>query len=147
MNAFWKGFEKRADDEVKSRHLRRALLGNPISSAIEAKPGQRGAAFGDAYLHQLGQTAGGAAIGAGAGAATGGGIGAAHGTRHGDRVQTSHGRTSVTQPGRAAARSVGGRGALVGGAAGLLAGSLAGSLRGTHGQKATEIHKKRSKHR
>ena len=115
---------KGKDDHPGGHHIRRALLGNPVSSAIEAEKGKKLRSFGGALKHELGQSLKGTAIGGGAGAALGAGIGALKGGKSGAKA-----------------------GALAGGYLGGNIGSLAGVMRGRHGAHASELHARYSKHR
>ncbi len=113
----------------EGHHLRRFLLGNPVSSAIEAKPGSRLDAYGEAQGHQTAETLKGGLrggmLGAGLGAA--GGLGLA--------------LLNKGQPAKAL-----GYGAGIGAYAGGLAGATYGGIKGTHGAEASRIHAARSKH-
>lgn len=122
MEKFWEGFVKEASDNPEGHHLRRALLGNPISAAIEAKKGKKWQAAGEAYTHQLKS----GFKGLGAGAAAGAGLG-----------------TVAAAVLRKKLHLGAGLGAGIG--AGL--GSVAGQLHGTLGHKASEIHGKYSKNK
>lgn len=118
--------EKLAADKKpeEGHHLRRAILGNPISGAIEAEKGKKLKTFGKAYGHALKETGKGALVGGAGGAALGAAIGAAKG-------------------GKAGAL----KGALGGGVSGLHVGALAGSVKGQHDRRASEIHGEHSKHK
>ena len=111
----------------EGHHLRRALLGNPVSSAIEAKPGSRIDAWGEATGHSAAETLKGGlkgtALGAGLGAA--GGLGLA--------------LLNKGQPAKAL-----GYGAGMGAYAGGLLGSTYGGIKGHHGAEASRIHGARS---
>lgn len=122
--------EKKAAAEPEGHHIRRALLGNPISSAIEARPGSRLDAAGEAYGHGLAEQLKGGLKGGVLGA----GLGAAGGL--------AAGLINKAPLGRAV-----GMGAGLGGGAGLLAGDIYGAFKGNHGAEASRIHGARSKHR
>lgn len=127
MNSFWEGFEKAAEENPEGHHLRRYLLTNPISSAIEAEPGKKMEAFGEAFKHQMGHTVKGMGIGGLGGA----GIGAL---------------TSIARAGRVdpqLMKLLAGVGAL----GGAQLGGTVGALIGQHGRKGSEIHGRHSKHR
>lgn len=127
---------KLAGDESEKHYLRRALLGNPISAAIEAKKGQKGRAFNDAAGNVYGKTLHDSAVGTAGGAAAGALGGAARG--------------AVKTPGGAKAKALGalagaGKGALIGGALGSGGGAVSGMIRGHYGKDASKIHGERSK--
>lgn len=105
--------EKTAASDEDKRYLRRALLGNPISAAIEAPKGERLKRFGKAQGHSLAE-AGKGALG---GALGGGLVGAAMGGK-GSR----------------------GPGALLGAALGGMGGAAIGGVKGQFDEKATKIH-------
>lgn len=111
------------DEDPKGHHLRRSLLGNATSAAIEAEKGKKLKAFGEAAGNSAKNSAGGLGLGAAAGGALGAGLGALKGGKDGAR-----------------------RGAAAGALAGAGLGAMAGKLRGEHGAKASEIHGKYSKH-
>ena len=111
-----------AKKEPGNHYVRRALLGNPISSAIEAEKGKKLKAFGSAAGHGLASTAKGMVGGAGVGA----GVGAL---------------ASLASKGRVKARVGSALGAATGG--GL--GAIGGAYKGNFGSKGTEIHKRYSK--
>lgn len=122
MENFWAGFVKAAEENPEGHHVRRFLLGNPISSAIEAEPGKKLKSFGSAVGHQTLTGLGGLAAGGAAGA----GLGAGAGALLGKNV----GHTALL-------------GALLGGQLG----GLGGSFYGQHGAKASEIHGRHSKNK
>lgn len=112
------------EEKPEGHHIRRALLGNATSSAIEAEKGKKLKAFGGALKHEVGQSLKGTAIGGAAGAALGAGIGALKGGKSGA-----------------------GTGALLGLAGGSQVGNIAGSIRGRHGEEASRLHGEHSKHK
>jgi hypothetical protein len=120
------GLEKGASDP-QGHHIRRAILGNPVSSAIEAAPGSRLDAYGDAWGNAAKHTLGGALTGG----AVGGGLGLLGGA----------GLAALTKDPRAAASLV-----PAGAALGAGVGGLIGNVRGNHGAEASRIHGARSKH-
>lgn len=127
------------EEQPEGHIIRRALLGNPISAAIEAEPGEKMRSFGEGYGHLVAQQllgAGkGALIGGGAGALLGGGLGLAGPFLPGRPVGKLE----------AALRTAGTLGTL-GGIGGAGVGSIYGNLKGHLGQEASEIHGRRSKH-
>lgn len=130
MNSFWNGFEKRAADaeeRPEGHHIRRAILGTPISSAIEAKKGKKMQAYRHAYGHAVKENLKGLGVGAAGGA--GAGL-LASGISH----LTGHN----FPPGSSAAA-----GAMIGG--GL--GGIVGAIKGSHGAEASKIHGMYSKHK
>jgi hypothetical protein len=129
---------KVAGDTPEGHYIRRGLLGNALSSAIEAKPGEKLKAYGDAYSNSVKKTLGGAGKGLVGGSAVGGLAGAAHG--------------AIKTPGNAktkalAALAGAGKGALLGAGAGTAAGGLGGSLQGAFGSDASKIHGKYSENK
>lgn len=124
MEKFWDGFVKGAEakEGPEGHHIRRMFLGNPISSAIEAKKGKKMQAFGHAYGHHLAETGKGLGVGALAGGAAGL-------------------LASAVTKGRIAPHRGAGIGALGGG----YLGAAAGALKGNHGAEASNIHGKYSK--
>jgi hypothetical protein len=114
---------KTAAEDPKGHHLRRHLLGNATSAAIEAKKGKKMKAFGEALKHEAGSTIKGTGIGGAAGAALGAGA-------------------SLLSKGKVKP----GTGARVGASLGGYAGGAVGQTKGRHGAKASEIHGKYSKH-
>ena len=123
---------KAAAGNLEGHHIRRELLGNSLSSAIEAKPGHKGEAFGKAYANDLKSRMKGLAVGGGGGAAVGGIGGAIHGAMKG---------------GAKGALAGAGKGALIGGAIGGAGGTAVGTFKGTHGDEASRIHGEHSKHK
>jgi hypothetical protein len=123
---------KQAKSDPEGHQVRRALLGNPVSSAIEAKPGHKGEAFGKAFGHEAKE----GLKGFGKGAVTGGAGGAIAGAVHG----------AAKGKGLRGAISEAGKGALLGGAVGGHVGGIAGTLKGRHGAEASRIHGEHSKH-
>lgn len=115
---------KVAKGDPEGHHVRRALLGNATSAAIEAEKGKKLKAFGAGIKHEVGQTLKGIAAGGLGGAALGAGAAA-----------LSKGKIRP------------GQGAAVGGNTGMNVGSMIGSIKGRHGRKASEIHGRYSKHR
>lgn len=125
---FEKSFEKLAKDGSEGHHLRRALLGNPISAAIEAKRGHKVRAFREAAAEVARQTARGSLVGGLGGAGTAALLSLAKGK----------GKINKDLLTRMAARG------------GLLGGTVGGTYgvhKGNHGRKASEIHGKYSKHK
>lgn len=102
--------------------VRRALLGTPVSAAIEAEKGKKMKAFGKTWLHGAKSAVKGAVGGGAAGAAVGAGVGAL--THHGAKA-----------------------GAKAGGMMGAHVGSTAGALHGAFGRKASELHGEHSKNK
>jgi len=126
-----------AEDNPEGHHVRRALLGNPISAAIEAKPGHKMNQFGKAYGHAAVESA----KGTGKGLLAGGALGALGGAAHG--AATGHGGK-----GRAMGALRGaGFGGAVGGLGGASVGSLAGAIKGNHGAEASRIHGEKSQNK
>jgi hypothetical protein len=121
---------KLAKEDPEGHHLRRFLLGNPISSAIEARKGEKTKAFGHALAHGAVETAKGLGKGVAAGGAAGalGGLGAAL-IKKGPK-----GKNALL-------------GAGLGAGAGSLAGTIYGSAKGQHGREASKIHGQYSKHK
>jgi len=114
-----------ATDAAKDPHyLRRALLGNSISSAIEAPWGRKMEAMGQAAGHAQGETA----VGAAGGAAAGGALGALGGLGHAAFKGAPKGKGALA-------------GAALGALGGGVLGSVAGSLHGNFGSRATQIHR------
>lgn len=118
---------KVAKGDPEGHHLRRHLLSNPVSSAIEARKGSKGKAFLEAAGNNLKETAKGTGVGAAAGSALG-----------------------------AAAAAAGGKGPIkkrllqgagFGALGGAQIGAAVGGIKGNHGAKASEIHGKYSKHK
>lgn len=122
--SFWVGFTKAAEENPEGHYLRRTLLGNSLSSAIEAKEGYKARAFGNA----LGNTAVQVLKGGGLGAAGGAGLGLAAGLLSKGKL-----RVDGTVP----------AGAYAGGALG----TLAGAVKGRFGAEASRIHGEHSKHK
>lgn len=116
--------QKMASGSPEGHHVRRALLGNPISSAVEAEKGKKLRSFGSAAKHLVGQSLKGTGIGGVGGAAVGAGIGALKGGKEGAKA-----------------------GARIGANIGGSIGGIAGAVRGTHGHRASEIHGANSKHK
>lgn len=125
---------KTAEASPEGHKLRRALLGNPISAAIEAKPGQRMEAYGQANGNLKGKTLGDAARGLG--------IGALGGALAGGLAGGLSGPTGGLKNALIGA----GQGALLGGGAGGIAGLQVGQIRGHLGADASRIHGEHSKH-
>jgi hypothetical protein len=124
---FFQGFVKAASkSNPEGHHIRRALLGNTISSAIEAKKGKKAEAAVDAYTHGINSTFKGMGRGASIGPGLGGlaGVGAAIAKK--DPSLALHGLA---------------HGAIAG--AGL--GTIAGAIKGNHGSEASKIHGQYSK--
>lgn len=119
------GLAKEAADNPEGHHLRRALLGNPVSAAIEARPGERLNAYGEATGHQLAEGLKGGLKGGliGGGAGLLGGAGLAVLNRNPAHLG------SMLVPGAA-----------LGGGLGL----MAGAIKGDHGREASRIHGARS---
>lgn len=120
-SAFWAGFEKQAEQgrplkESEKHYVRRAFLGQPISSAIEARKGKKLRAFGEGALHSLKETGKGLGVGAGLGGLAGAGLGALKGRA--------------------------GTGAAIGALLGGYGGGAVGSFKGHFGRKASELHGK-----
>lgn len=113
-----------AKDDPEGHHVRRALLGNPISSAIEAKKGEKLKSYGRAAVHGIGQSL----KGMGAGGVVGGAVGAAAGALKGGKKGAL-------------------RGAAIGAAGGANVGSVAGAVKGNHDREASRIHGEHSKHK
>lgn len=125
MENFWNGFEKQASaEEAEKHHVRRFFLGNPISSAIEAKKGKKMESFGKAYVHKLVSAGKGLSVGAASGALAGLAASA-----------LSKGRF---HPGHAALL-----GAVIGGG---LGGNVM-AVKATHDTKASKIHGEHSKYK
>lgn len=123
FKSFLNGFTKTAKKKEENKHyVRRMLLGNQISSAIEARKGKKLESFGHAFGHQILENLKGTGLGAAGGAAAGAATAA---LTHRD---IKHGA---------------GAGAYLGGAIG----STIGGLKGHFDAKATEIHNKYSKNK
>jgi len=130
------GKEKAAASNPEGHHLRRALLGNPLSSAIEAAPGKKLDAYGEAHGHAMAE----GWKGLGKGALIGGGLGAAAGALSGFKHA----------PPGAGLRNTIGHGlatGLLGAGAGGVLGSAVGEVKGHHDAEASRIHGERSKHK
>lgn len=130
---------KLAAENPEGHHLRRSLLGNPLSSAIEAKPGHKMESAGKAFKQEMSSSA----RGAGKGAIYGGSIGSAVGAAAG---------AALSGGGGLKRRLVGvGKGALLGaGGGGLLGGAVGSDIglhEGRHGAEASRIHGEHSKHK
>lgn len=123
------GLAKQAADAPEGHHVRRFLLGNPISSAIEAKPGSRMDAYGEASGHVLSESVKGGLKGGLWGAGLGGAGGLA-----------------LALANKGDPKKALGYGAGLGGLAGLIGGDTYGALKGHHGAEASRIHGARSKH-
>lgn len=118
--------------------VRRALLGNPVSSAIEAKPGHKMEAYGKAYGHLASTTLQHMGKPTAVGAALGGAAGAAHGAATGGGgLKARLARTAMH----------GGVGALAGATGGATVGSIHGGIKGNYGAEASRIHGEHSKHK
>jgi len=123
-----------AEDKDKDKHrLRRALLGNPISAAVEAKKGRKLDAFSNAVGHSGVESVRGAGVGGLAGAGVGALVGGVKGALKGG------GRKGALR-GAAAGASSGG--VIGGGSGGYL-----GALKGHFDSRADEIHSEYSKHK
>jgi hypothetical protein len=120
-------------DDPEGHMVRRAILGNPISSAIEAKKGKKLESFGKAYKHHFVESLKGLGKGGLIGGAGGAVAGAAHGAIKGKDLKS-------------ALRGAG-KGALIGGIGGADIGSIAGSIKGQYGREASKIHGEHSKHK
>ncbi len=120
---------KEASADPEGHYVRRAILGNPVSAAVEAAPGERLNAFGEASGHHMAETL----RGTGQGAVLGGGLGAAGGL--------ALGALNRGQPLKAM-----GYGAAIGGGAGAVLGNVVGQLRGQFGSEASRIHGARAPH-
>lgn len=112
------------EDKPEGHHFRRALLGNPVSAAVEARKGSKMKAFGEASGHNVKEQLKGLGVGGAIGAAGGAVAGALKGGKKGAI-----------------------KGALTGGGIGAVAGQTAGNIKGTHDSKASEIHGKYSKNK
>jgi len=115
---------KAAAGNPEGHHIRREILGNPISSAIEAKKGKKLESAGKAWWHGAKEGLKGLGAGAAAGGAIGAGVGALKGGRAGAAQGAVHGSV---------------RGAQIGGAV--------GALKGRHDTEASRIHGEHSKHK
>lgn len=125
---------KAASKENPEGHkLRRALLGNPISAAIEAKPGEKLRAAGEATGHYYKETVKGLGKGLAAGGIAGGLAGGIHGAATGKGLKGS--------------LLSAGKGALAGGSVGGAIGSHVGAAKGHLGSEASRIHGAHSKHK
>lgn len=111
--------EAPAAAEQDPRYIRRALLGNTLSTAIEAQEGKKLRGAGEALAHSTKQELGGVGLGGAGGA----GLGAL-------ASLASRGKIPL------------GAGAGLGAIGGSVVGGTAGAARGRLGQKATEIHGK-----
>jgi hypothetical protein len=119
VRAMRKEAKKEVGKGKEPHYVRRALLGTPISAAVEAKKGKKLRAFGETYLHSLKE----GLKGLGAGGAGGAGLGALAGLLSKGKLKP-------------------GAGALYGGALGGGAGSVVGGVKGQFERKATELHGK-----
>ena len=127
---------KLAAADPEGHMLRRALLGNPISSAMEAQQGQKGRAFSEALGHAQKEVLLNSALGGGLGAGVGGigtALGAAAAAPSGKRLLGAAKKAPL--------------GALVGLGGGAFIGSGIGTMRGHLGREASEIHGRYSKER
>lgn len=131
MRSFWNGFEKAAAEDPQGHHVRRLLLGNPISAAIEAKDGKKMDAFGQAFKHHLLSSAAGIGVGGLGGAGLGAGAGAIASFAKDRKIDPQVVKTL----------------AVLGGMGGSSVGGSIGSLIGSHGRKASKIHGMHSKHK
>jgi len=117
------------EPEVDLHRLRRFMIGNPASAALEADKGKKTDAFADAFKHQLAETWKGRSVGAAGGAATGGLLGWNMPAQH--RGSGTKGQTA----------------ALIGTGLGLLGagvGGLFGKLKGKLDEEADAIHQRYS---
>jgi len=153
------GGKVRFEDQVKARIVElaegryqggtAALLGNPITAAMNAKKGKKLDAFGEAYGHQLVEGVKGAGLGAGFGLAAGAGAGIGAGvsgalSMQNDRLGFPR-RMSRTLKSGAARRAVlksMGRYALPATLIGGSVGGIYGGIKGNFGKKAREIRNK-----
>lgn len=115
---------ERKNPDPEGHFVRRALLGNPISSAIEAEKGKKMKAFGKAWLHGAGEALKGVGVGGAGGAATGA-------------------LASLASRGKIRPKA----GALLGGALGANAGAAVGGIKGHFDEKASKIHGEYSKNK
>ena len=115
---------KYAKEDPEGHHLRRYLLSNPISTAIESESGKKTKGFGEALGHNITEQL----AGIGKGMTVGSGLGALGG------IAKLH--TGGVIPAMAS-------GAILG----AHIGGLYGFLKGQHGSEASRIHGKHSKHR
>lgn len=125
------------------------LIGNPLSSAINAPRGQKLNAYKDATGNVVGDQQVGAALGAGSGALLGGAAGAAAGPLLTKSVFTPKEFRNFLRNGGTRSKKMAmmrGAGAVVGGLAGLAGGAVAGGalggLHGHYGKRAEEIRKR-----
>lgn len=119
---FRTGFEKIAKEE--NHYIRRALLGNPLSAAIEAEKGKKTKAWGEARKHMLGQSTKGFGLGATLGIGAGG-------------LATLLSKGKI-KPLKSLA---------VGGGVGAILGSGGGNIKGQFDEEATKLHNKYSKNK
>jgi hypothetical protein len=112
------------EQNPEGHHLRRALLGNATSAAIEAEKGHKLKSFGKALRHEVKENLKGTAIGGAGGAALGAGIGA-----------LAKGKTGLKG------------GAFTGLGIGANVGGIAGAIKGRHDAEASRIHGEHSKHK
>ena len=128
--------KKTAAAEPEGHHIRRALIGNPLSSAIEAKPGSRLDAFGEANGHVQAEGLKGVLKGGLGGAALGalaGGFAGARSAPPGSMLRNGIGTALA--------------GGLVGGSLGAPLGGAVGSVKGHLDEEASRIHGARSQHK
>jgi len=118
MQHFWVGFAKAAKENPEGHYIRRALLGNPLSSAIEAKGGEKVDSFRRAMIHGVDETL----QGMGVGAAMGAGLGMASSLASN---RASHGEAALLG---------GSLGGALGGTVGLLYGRFSGEASRIHGE-------------
>ena len=130
----------------EGHHVRRAVIGTPLSAAIEAKKGKKGRAFSEALKNQFGEMADGGKKGLRVGARVGAGVGAVGGAVDGASKAKGGGKAKLLS-GLAGA----GRGAVAGGLTGSLLGGYTGAMlkgfKANHGEKASKIHGKYSKNK
>jgi hypothetical protein len=123
---------KTAAENPEGHHLRRAVLGTPVSAAIEAESGSKAKAFGNTFYHGVSEQLKGLGNGAVGGGVLGGAAGAIHGGLTGGASKAlSHGLAGA------------GAGAALGG----YGGAAYGALKGQHGAEASRLHGEHSKHR
>lgn len=121
---FVDGFYKESEEKKKEHKLRRLIMGNHLSAAIEAKPGHKVEAFRKASIHAGKEALKGAGVGGVIGGLAGAGIGALKG-------------------GKDLAKNMG----LLGFGAGAGLGTNVGFIKGNIDSKASKIHSEYSKHK
>jgi len=124
-------------------YVRRVLLGNPISGAIEAKKGKKAETFVNAVGHSVKETLKGIGKGALGGAGVGAVVSAAKGAK--DAMKGGGTTKEKIMKGLLGAAKSSGKGAGIGALVGGVGGSYVGEIKGDLGGEATRIHNQYSK--